>query len=357
MSHDLNTATQRVKNVLRELSRRDPLPRFRAFQQLAVHAHNIILWYGDMGNETACTECSRLIKCSKFQDQRPSNPGRYNVFHEACDNCDTPTDNLKLCHCCRHLRLKHLLFCNSELSWTEINLGSFGDIQRSQDCEFHRLIYQATKAYMNVIKPKIIPISSLQFSLVIYKQHDISASHASMAIEVKGGDYSASFDAFRAYLEDFEQVQAIIDRVPVSGLIDWDRIRGWLSRCIFEHEKCQPLQIGSLPNGFRVIDAIERRVVTPSPDCRFVALSYVWGGNPDPTKTMATLSTIKDLEQKGGLEASKLPLVIEDAIQVCILLKQRYLWVDRLCIVQDDILKKQEQIDGMVAIYASAVLR
>jgi hypothetical protein len=285
----------------------------------------------------------------------PSDPEWYNVFHEACDNCDTPTDNPKLCQWCHHLRLKHLLFCDSAPSWVELNLGSFDDIQPSKNCGFHRLLYQATEAYVNAMKPGIVPISSLQFSLVTYRQDDIATSHASMAIEVNGEDYSAGFDAFRAYLEDFEQAQAIIDRVPVSGLIDWHRISGWLNRCTLEHEECQPLQIGALPNGFRVIDVVERRVVTPSPDCRFVALSYVWGKTPDPTKTMATLSTIKDLEQRGGLEVSKMPLVIEDAIQTCILLKQRYLWADRLCIVQDDLVNKQEQIDGMVAIYASAV--
>lgn len=266
-----------------------------------------------MGNETGCKECHCLVKSSKTQGQGPSDPEWYNVFHEACDNCDTPTDNPKFCQWCRHLRLKHLLFCDSAPSWVEINLGSFDDIQRSKDCGFHHLIYQATEAYVNAMKPRIVPISSLQFSLVTYSQDDIATSYASMAIEVNGDAYSAGFDAFRVYLEDFEQAQAIIDRVPVSGLIDWGRISGWLNRCTLEHEECQPLQIGAFPNGFRVIDVVERRVVTPSPDCRFITLSYVWGETPDPTQTMATLSTIEDLEQRGGLQASKPPLVIEDA--------------------------------------------
>jgi hypothetical protein len=236
----------------------------------------------------------------------------------------------------------------------EINLGSFDDIQRCKDCGFQRLIYQSIETYVKAMKPEIVPLSSLQFSLVTFRA-DTAASHASMAIEIHGDDYSAAFNAFHVHLEDFERAQVILPRAPVPGLIDWDRINGWLNRCALEHEKCQPLHIRALPNGFRVIDVVERRVVTPSPDCSFVALSYVWGRTPDPTKTMATLSTIKELEQKGGLQASKLPLLIEDAIQACICLKQRYLWADRLCIVQDDLMNKQEQIDGMVAIYASAI--
>jgi hypothetical protein len=177
-----------------------------------------------MANET-CTECSRLIKSSKIQGQGLSNPGRYDVFHEACDNCHTPTDNLKLCHLLPPPSFQiSLVLQFSTRSGSHFRRwfrrGSFNDIHRSQDCDFHRLIYQATKAYVNAMKPEIIPISSLQFSLVTYTQHDISTSYASMAIEANGDGDSASFDAFRVYPEDFEQVQAIIDRVPVSRLID-----------------------------------------------------------------------------------------------------------------------------------------
>ena len=41
-------------------------------------------------------------------------------------------------------------------------------------------------------------------------------------------------------------------------------------------------------------------------------------------------------------------------MQVCQHLGERYLWADRLCIVQDDPVNKKQQIDSMVDIYSEA---
>lgn len=89
---------------------------------------------------------------------------------------------------------------------------------------------------------------------------------------------------------------------------------------------------------------------------RFAALSYVWGQNPDPSKLKAELSNIERLERDGGVDTSMLPATIADAFEVCRHLDIDYLWVDRLCIVQDDNENKQQHFDEMARIYAAAHL-
>jgi hypothetical protein len=68
-------------------------------------------------------------------------------------------------------------------------------------------------------------------------------------------------------------------------------------------------------------------------------------------------SNISLIEQPGSLEKIMLPATIRDAIMVCEQLGHHCLWVDRLCIVQDeaqDALSKQ--LDPMAAIYYQAAL-
>jgi hypothetical protein len=93
----------------------------------------------------------------------------------------------------------------------------------------------------------------------------------------------------------------------------------------------------TLPATFRVIDVQRRRLVQmPLGFPRFVALSYVWGHHPDPAKLFATKANIEALRRDGGLPESDMPATVEDAMEVCRRLGEPYLWVDRLCITQDD---------------------
>jgi hypothetical protein len=69
---------------------------------------------------------------------------------------------------------------------------------------------------------------------------------------------------------------------------------------------------------------------------RFVALSYVWGKPQDGKEPYQTKrSNILDHLQHAGLEPSKFPKAIQDAIDLVHQLGLRYIWIDSLCIVQD----------------------
>ncbi|OHW92283.1 HET domain containing protein, partial [Colletotrichum incanum] len=135
-------------------------------------------------------------------------------------------------------------------------------------------------------------------------------------------------------------------------------LRGWINYCQDEHgERC----IGTyhrpsdMPQGFRVIDTYSMSIVEPDKTVSFVALSYMWaGGGPESTNIQLEMSNKEELETTGSLAAVPLPQIILDTISLCRDLGESYVWIDRLCIIQDDKITKPAQITAMDKIYQSA---
>ena len=88
-------------------------------------------------------------------------------------------------------------------------------------------------------------------------------------------------------------------------------------------------------------------------NCDFFALSYVWGRD-DSTYSKTTKANFEAFTAAGALSKIQLPQTVQDAMTACAQLGSRYLWVDRLCIVQDDLDDKANQILAMDRIYRSA---
>jgi hypothetical protein len=86
---------------------------------------------------------------------------------------------------------------------------------------------------------------------------------------------------------------------------------------------------------------------------RYAALSYVWG---KAKMLQTTKANIKMLRKESSLKyrLEEIPRVIKDAIEFTRNLGIRYLWVDSLCIIQDDFRKKDAQIAKMNIIYTHA---
>ena len=106
---------------------------------------------------------------------------------------------------------------------------------------------------------------------------------------------------------------------------------------------------------FRVIDVHRCCLVNPTRDVHFVALSYVWGklSRPHLMNTKANCSDLY-LPQAISPFGETLPRTVRDAMLATAGLGYKYLWVDALCIVQDDNEDKQDQIKQMVAVYRLA---
>jgi hypothetical protein len=81
----------------------------------------------------------------------------------------------------------------------------------------------------------------------------------------------------------------------------------------------------------------------------YVTLSYIWGG-PQPSSTTKNIDTY--ITQ--GLEISKFPKTIGEAIVATNGFGIRYLWIDALCILQDSVEDKNQQIGMMRGIYRNS---
>lgn len=82
----------------------------------------------------------------------------------------------------------------------------------------------------------------------------------------------------------------------------------------------------------------------------YIALSYCWGGPQNITTTLATLGTYT------SSLPTQLPRSLQDAIRITRSLGFRYLWIDALCIVQDDDSDKSAEIRNMGRVYKNATL-
>lgn len=86
-------------------------------------------------------------------------------------------------------------------------------------------------------------------------------------------------------------------------------------------------------------------------DQPYVALSYCWGIIPSLRTTKDTLHAH---EQAVSLDA--LPRILRDAVDISYRLGFHYLWIDALCIIQDDEEDWEREAAKMVDVYRSATL-
>jgi len=91
-------------------------------------------------------------------------------------------------------------------------------------------------------------------------------------------------------------------------------------------------------------------------DCRYAALSYVWGAAGDPFQTVKANAEALSQEYAFNLPCNRnrLPNTIADSMSLVHALGLRYLWVDRFSIVQDDEDTKPHQLASMASIYSNA---
>ncbi|KAL5322231.1 hypothetical protein ACEPPN_010203 [Leptodophora sp. 'Broadleaf-Isolate-01'] len=133
-------------------------------------------------------------------------------------------------------------------------------------------------------------------------------------------------------------------------------VRVWIDHCINHHEECGKRELASVfPDSAEIllIDVKELRLVKTTTTMRYLALSYVWGQIPQFTTRVENLESLLQPDSL-RMVLPDIPTVIKDAIQLANELKERFLWVDSLCIVQDDASIKHSQLALMAEIYNSA---
>lgn len=109
------------------------------------------------------------------------------------------------------------------------------------------------------------------------------------------------------------------------------------------------------PTSIELIDFEDMMIVSATTERRYLALRYVWG---DHLSVETTMGNMASLRHKGGLgtHMDGIPRTIKDAMDVIRNLGERYLWVDRLCIEQDNVTQKKVHIQKMDVIYSHALM-
>ena len=115
--------------------------------------------------------------------------------------------------------------------------------------------------------------------------------------------------------------------------------RHWLERCQTHHRRCRAWTTDNSPLPTRVIDVgsiegTEQPVLHESragETAPYLALSHSWG------KAQILMTTTETLEErKRGIPLDRMPRTFRDAVVVTRSLGFRYLWIDSLCILQND---------------------
>lgn len=148
---------------------------------------------------------------------------------------------------------------------------------------------------------------------------------------------------------------AAYGKATLPGAVDWDYIRGWVRSCDGKHAWTDIVDLSSIP--MLTID-VHKMCVVPMPPgpVRYIALSYMWGKDQAvklKRDTYSLLTTRGAFSQATGLALSR---TIRDAMRASKLLGSRYLWVDALCVIQDDPAHLRANMGAMDKVYMGAWL-
>ncbi|KAF5625027.1 hypothetical protein F52700_9402 [Fusarium sp. NRRL 52700] len=270
------------------------------------------------------------------------------------------TDPEYLCDMCRHIDFKVLLSQrglpgNQLPGQSRISVYGIPKVMdEASRCSFCRLIRR--RAIQDEMLTDVHPDDWPGMQLSISTLDD--GPEFPLRLEVEFSDLDRS-KVSRLVIHPIEPMES--QSKPLQGLVvqkdaaDLSRLRGWLQTCSNHHkspETDSTEYLKPLNGTLRVIDTIDHCVKEVETPCDYICLSYVWGTG---SQTQYTTNTRDQLSRPGGLGV-ELPQTILDAIKVTRELGIRYIWIDALCITQDDKDDKAGIITNMGTIYANATL-
>lgn len=138
--------------------------------------------------------------------------------------------------------------------------------------------------------------------------------------------------------------------------------RKWMHNCISSHTSCAAhrrpdwaptrlLKVFAQDDGKVNAKLQEQAEHHYDSNVRYIALSHRWlGDNENPLLSQENRSAFSD-----NIEISSLKASIRDAICVTVHLGFQYLWVDTLCILQQNENDKKHEIGEMDSVYSNAI--
>lgn len=144
-----------------------------------------------------------------------------------------------------------------------------------------------------------------------------------------------------------------------------NEISSWIEECVSTHPVCaentwtiKPASNNGLPRRLlRLRDChrdpplVRLEDTSNSQEYRYIALSHVWAYT-EPYKTTQENS----LEHKDRVPWENLSRPLQEAVALSLTLGYELLWIDSLCIIQDDPLDKERELPRMSLIYGQAAV-
>ncbi|KAK3998067.1 heterokaryon incompatibility protein 6, OR allele [Cladorrhinum sp. PSN332] len=270
-----------------------------------------------------------------------------------------------LCDMCRHIDFDVLLTQrglpgNQKPGLTSIQLYGFAKVMTEESCSFCTLLREAVLAQC---PPEQLPALS---------RPDVMSKTITMNVIDEGPEYGLRLEVEFGTTDNEEFPRVIVQKaagaeaLPLQGLpvcqnaADTERLRGWVKACEEDHpriynSRTEPRALLTGVSRLRIIDTELKCVVWVDMPCRYTCLSYVWGTG---TQTLLTASTREVLEAPGGLDDPSLNLhqTIKHSVEATRQIGIRYIWIDALCILQDDPSDKAAIISKMGSIYGNSTL-
>lgn len=303
------------------------------------------------------------------------------------DPSEVSGDENGLCTVCQRLDLPSLTGsqCSRDHDEGHFHLGALHNIIEKKLCPCCRLIATAVgNLNLNGETPETIDVT-LQLRFPFGREDDeepgenanevmtlvrhtgalveVLIDHETPCIQLGRQLFNRSAGTIVRSASEQHTHEQIIDNCCVSSYrgrlvspdMDTTRIRNWIQTCAAGHPRCRAeTDDVEIPrHNIRLIDVHDFRIVESCLAERYAALSYVWGSNANFALNSGNL---RQLSTPRGLQDASIPQTIADAIYLVRQLEIDYLWVDSLCIIQDDDSDKYRQLPIMDQVYQQAHL-
>ncbi|KAF4464090.1 HET-domain-containing [Fusarium albosuccineum] len=268
-----------------------------------------------------------------------------------------------LCIACEDLELKSLL---TFVPGRKHHLGWFKDVVKCRHCNLCQLL---TEAFRNQNDPSVIEKAAegkyhFIFVTTIPSARPLARRRQDRPYQLQA--WLMSVGGLCISEVDVRLASRCATRLGVSARFhgryvdqaaaDLDLARSWIEECATSHNcgKEHEVEIRDIAEKLVLIDVEKACLADMTWDEEYVALSYVW---PRFKTTQLVKGNYDELHQPGSIDSSKIPLarVITDAIAAVRAIGKRYIWIDALCITQDDPVTKDRLIRAMDQVYGRSI--
>ncbi|KAH7311823.1 heterokaryon incompatibility protein-domain-containing protein [Rhexocercosporidium sp. MPI-PUGE-AT-0058] len=259
----------------------------------------------------------------------------------------------KLCELCGTLDFKDLFEWG--LADVEIDFGTTEELMVRDDCDFCFLLRTLCQDGLDHLRRQdknadkeddhgfnlTEPIQAL---LIRDPGHCLSTKPCLVLTQSYHREYLGPIVSLRTVRGEIRGEFSLEDR----RFVDFDLLKRMIDICAYAHPECKREKLEE--EKIILID-VEKMCLVQVKDVNYITLSYVWGNKPI-FKT--TTENFQSLQIPGALDS--VSGLTRDVASVVKGIGLRYLWIDALCIIQDDEDHKKIQIGRMADIYGQSCI-